>query len=115
MRLKGSHTRYAHDELEDGVAATQFRNRAHDLRLEVQHAPIAGWRGVVGLSNGQRSFSADGEEAYVQPTRTHKLGLFLLEEYQIGAWSWQAALRHDRQTVRAQDDAVERSHQGLSA
>ena len=115
VRLKGSHTRYAHDELEDGVAATQFRNRAHDLRLEVQHAPIAGWRGVVGLSNGQRSFSADGEEAYVQPTRTHKLGLFLLEEYQIGAWSWQAALRHDRQTVRAQDDAVERSHQGLSA
>jgi iron complex outermembrane receptor protein len=36
---------------------------------------------VVGLQTSQRKFSAEGEEAYVQPTVTRKVGLFVLEEY----------------------------------
>ncbi|HEY4664488.1 MAG TPA: TonB-dependent receptor [Comamonas sp.] len=115
LRLKGSHTRYSHDELEEGEVATAFRNRAHDLRFELHHAPIAGWRGVLGVSNGQRNFSAQGEEQYVPATRTQKQGLFLLEEYQWADWRLQAALRHDRQSVRVQADGVERKHNGTSA
>ena len=115
LRFKGSHTRYAHDELEGAEVATQFRNRAHDARIEVQHAPIAGWRGMVGMQNGQRRFSADGEEAYVQPTNTHKWGVFMLEELQVGDWRWQAALRHDRQQVTAFDSQIERKHHANSA
>ena len=91
VRLKGSHTRYGHDEKEEGAVATAFRNRANDLRLEVQHAPIAGWRGMVGLSQGLRNFSAQGEEQYLPATRTKKHGIFLLEAYQWSAWSVQAA------------------------
>lgn len=115
VRLKGSHTRYGHDEVEEGELATAFRNRAHDLRVEVQHAPIAGWRGVVGVNNGQRNFSAAGEESYVLPTRTQKQGIFVLEETQRGSWLWQAALRHDRQTVHTQQAGQTRKHQGTSA
>lgn len=115
LRLKGSHTRYGHDELEEAQVATTFSNRAHDLRLEAQHAPIAGWRGVVGVSHGQRHFSAQGEEAYVPATRTQKQGVFALEEYQIGDWRWQAAVRHDRQRVRTLHNAAERAHHANSA
>ena len=115
IRLQGSHTRYAHDEVEEGEVSTAFRNRAHDLRLEVQHQPIAGWRGVLGISNGQRNFSADGHEAYTPATRTQKQALFLLEEYQWNDWRLQAALRHDRQSTERLRDAMERKHFGTSA
>lgn len=115
VRLRASRTRYGHDEIEGSQVATSFRNRAHDVRLEVQHAPLAGWRGVWGLSAGQREFSAVGMEAYVQPTDTRRQGLFLLEEYTLGDWRFQAALRHDRQRVQAQESAQERKHHGTSA
>lgn len=115
IRLQGSHTRYQHDELEEGVVATAFRNRAHDVRLEIQHALVAGWRGSFGISNGQRDFSAQGEEDYVPATQTQRRGLFWLEEYQHGDWRWQAALRHDRQQVQRQADGLQRQHQGTSA
>ena len=115
VRLKGSHTRYAHDEVEEGAVTTAFRNRAHDLRLEVEHAPIVGWRGVLGVSNGQRNFSADGQEAYTPATRTQKQGVFLLEEAQWGDWRVQAALRYDRQSVARTQDQQTRKHHGTSA
>lgn len=116
VRLSGAFTRYRHDEIEDGEIGTSFRNRANNLRVEVQHAPLwAGLTGVVGVQTGQRRFSAEGEEAYVQPTVTQSQGLFVLEEYKLGDWRWQAALRHDRQTVDAQQDGTSRSHSGNSA
>lgn len=115
VRLKGSHTRYGHGESESGQVATTFSNRAHDWRVELQHAPIAGWRGMVGMGQGQRHFSAEGEEAYVPATRTQKQGIFVLEEYQVGVWRWQAALRHDRQRVRTVTTATERTHSATSA
>lgn len=115
VRLNASTTRYAHDELDEGVVATEFRNRAHDLRLEVEHQPLAGLSGVFGLQSGQSRFSAEGEEATVQPTDTRSWGLFWLERYQLGDWTLQGALRHDQQRVRALQSDVERKHNGSSA
>jgi iron complex outermembrane receptor protein len=115
MRLRAGLTDYTHDEIEDGAVGTTFSNRAHDTRLELQHLPIAGWRGVLGLQTSQRKFKAEGDEAYIEPTRTRKLGLFALEEYRLGPWRIEAALRHDRQTTNALDSNLERSHNGTSA
>lgn len=115
LRLRAGTTDYVHDEVEDGAVATTFRNKAHDLRMELQHQPIAGWRGLLGVQTADRKFSAVGEEAYVQPTRTRSTGLFLLEEYRIGDWRIEAALRHDRQSAEALDSGTRRSHNGTSA
>lgn len=115
LRLRGGFTDYVHDEVEGGEVATTFKNKAHDLRVELQHQPIAGLRGLVGVRTAERKFSAVGEEAYVQPTRTRSTGLFLLEEYRLGDWRIEGALRHDRQSARALDSDVERSHHGTSA
>ena len=123
LRLRAGVTDYVHDEVEDGAIATTFKNKAYDTRIELQHEPIAGFKGVVGLQTSQRKFSAIGEEAYVQPTVTRKTGLFVLEEYRLndwyGDWRFEAALRHDRQTAEAlasgSAGGTERSHNGTSA
>ena len=123
LRLRAGVTDYVHDEVEEGAIATTFKNKAYDTRIELQHEPIAGFKGVVGLQTSQRKFSAIGEEAYVQPTVTRKTGLFVLEEYRLndwyGDWRFEAALRHDRQTAEAlasgSAGGTERSHNGTSA
>ena len=123
LRLRAGVTDYVHDEVEDGAIATTFKNKAYDTRIELQHEPIAGFKGVVGLQTSQRKFSAIGEEAYVQPTVTRKTGLFALEEYRLndwyGDWRFEAALRHDHQTAEAlasgSAGGTERSHNGTSA
>ena len=115
LRLRGGVTDYAHDEIEDGAIGTRFRNKAYDTRLELEHAPVAGFKGVFGLQTSQRKFSAAGDEAYVEPTVTRKTGLFVLEEYRVGTWRFEGALRHDRQTAQAQTRAIERDHHGTSA
>ncbi len=123
LRLRAGVTDYVHDEVEDGAIATTFKNKAYDTRMELQHEPLAGFKGVVGLQTSQRKFSAIGEEAYVQPTVTRKTGLFALEEYRLndwyGDWRFEAALRHDRQAAEAlasgSAGGTERSHNGTSA
>jgi iron complex outermembrane receptor protein len=119
LRLRAGVTDYVHDEVEDGTIATTFKNKAYDTRIELQHEPLAGFKGVVGLQTSQRKFSAIGEEAYVQPTVTRKTGLFVLEEYRWNDWRFEAALRHDRQTAEAlasgSAGGTERSHNGTSA
>jgi len=114
VRLRAGSTDYVHDEVEDGEIATTFKNKAYDLRLELQHAPVAGWRGVAGVQTSERKFSAQGEEAYVEPTITTRWGVFLLEEYRIGDWRIEGALRHDRQTAEARESGIETKHNGTS-
>lgn len=115
LRLRASVTDYAHDEVEDGAVSTTFHNKAHGVRIELQHAPIGGFKGLVGVQSSQRKFSATGEEAYVQPTATRKTGVFVLEEYRWNNWRLQGALRHDRQSAEALTSQIARSHHGTSA
>ena len=99
VRMRASITEYVHDELEEGVVSTSFRNKGHDARLEAVHAPLAGWRGVFGLQTTRRDFSAIGEEAYVPPTLTRKHAAFLTEEYRLDNWRFEAGLRHEWQDI----------------
>ena len=114
LRLRASHTDYRHHEVEDGTIATTFRNRAHDGRVELEHVPLAGWRGVLGLQTSRRDFRALGEEAYVPPTLTRKDGAFLVEEYTAGDWRFEAGLRREWQDIDVDAAARDRSHDGSS-
>jgi len=114
-RLRAAVTRYRHHEIEGQEISTTFRNRAHDARLELEHLPIAGWRGVLGVQTSQRRFSALGEEAYVAPTRTNRTALFALEERRFGDVRVEASLRHEWQRIDV-DSLTQRdaSHRGTS-
>ena len=115
LRLRASFTDYKHDEIEGTEIATTFKNKGHDARLEMEHHPVFGWRGVVGLQTSKRDFSALGEEAYVAPTVTKKHAAFLVEEYKLGQWRFEAGLRHEWQDI-AVDSATlqDRSARGTS-
>ena len=49
IRFRGNHTDYRHHEIEEGEIGSTFTNKGGDARLEVEHAPLGNWRGVVGL------------------------------------------------------------------
>ena len=99
LRLRAAFTDYKHDEIEGTEVATTFKNKGHDARLEMEHVPLGGWRGVVGLQTTKRDFSALGEEAYVAPTLTRKHAAFLVEEYNLAQWRFEAGLRHEWQDI----------------
>jgi len=99
VRLRASFTDYRHDELEENVVATSFLNKGHDVRVEMEHAQVAGVRGVFGLQTTRRDFATLGEEAYVPPTVTKKHAAFLTEEYKLDDWRFEAGLRHEWQDI----------------
>lgn len=118
-RLRASYTDYGHDEIErtEGIdsVGTRFRSKASDARVELEHAPLGGWRGVLGLQTGRRDFRADGDEAYVPPTVTTRQAAFLTEEYTLSDWRFEAGLRHEWQDIDV-DSSIQRnrSHSGNS-
>ncbi len=109
LRLRAAFTDYKHDEIEGTEVATTFKNKGHDARLEMEHVPLGGWRGVAGLQTSKRDFSALGEEAYVAPTVTKKHAAFLVEEYNLAQWRFEAGLRHEWQDI-AVDSATLQDH-----
>ena len=77
---------YEHTEFEaPGEAGTVFANEGYEGRVEFDHE-FAGFQGAFGVQISDREFSAIGEEAFVSPTDTQSLGVFLYEttEYESG-------------------------------
>jgi iron complex outermembrane receptor protein len=81
MRVKFRDANYRHDEIEaTGEIGTTFRNKGNESRVELTHAPIAGWTGVLGIQQDRKTISALGEEAVIPLTRNRETGLFLVED-----------------------------------
>lgn len=105
IRVRASHTDYAHDEMEEGEVATTFLNDGYEARVELQHAPIAGWRGVAGLQYTDTEFSALGEEAFLPTIESDSVGLFVVEHYELNdAWHLEAGLRQEWEKHRPVND-----------
>ncbi len=102
VRLRAGHTDYRHDEVEEGEILTTFTNKGYDGRLEVQHSEWNGLRGVIGTQISQSDFGAEGVESYLKPTETRSAGVFLMEEYEIGDWHLEGAIRKDWQELTTQ-------------
>lgn len=114
IRFRGGLTDYQHDEIEGGEVGTRFKNKGYDMRVELQHKPIAGWRGVIGLQNAYSDFSAEGEEAFLPPSKTRWNGIFVLEEYQLNDWRFELGARQDWQRVSPSGGAPRSSLSGTS-
>lgn len=99
IRLRAGHTDYRHDEVEEGEILTTFTNKGYDARLEVQHVEWNGLRGVLGLQSSKTDFAAVGVESYLKATETQSVGVFLMEEYEVGNWHLEGAIRQDWQEL----------------
>ncbi|QDJ50137.1 TonB-dependent receptor domain-containing protein [Bordetella hinzii] len=99
LRFRSGFTDYQHDEIEGGKVGTRFKNEGFDARLELEHKPWMGLRGVMGVQTAFSDFRADGEEAFLPRSKTRANGIFLLEEYRLADWRFETGARQDWQSV----------------
>jgi iron complex outermembrane receptor protein len=90
-----TYTDYEHKELEGTEVGTRFERDTWESRVELVHGAILGAHGVVGLQWRADEFSAIGEEAYVPETDSTEWGLFLIEDFHHGNWTYEVGLRGD--------------------
>ena len=112
LRGRIGYADYKHTEFENGIAGTVFRNKSWEGRLEAEHAPIGGIKGVVGIQASSRDFKATGEEAFIPPTVTDNYAAFILERYELGSWLFTAGGRVEYQRVEAAALGQERTFTG---
>ena len=114
-KLRLAHSDYQHEEIEGQNVATRFDSKATDVRLELTHEPLFGWRGIIGGQSNRRNFKASGEEAYVPPTLTKNHGIFVLEEYQWHTLRYELGLRHEWQSIDVRKSTQpNKNHSGTS-
>jgi iron complex outermembrane receptor protein len=94
---------YSHQEMEGDELGTRFDNRWTEGRLDFVNESILGFTGILGLQAVRRDFSAAGDEAFVEPTDTTKLGAYVFEESSVDPVGFQFGLRYDRQDTRSSD------------
>ena len=105
---------YDHTELEGDEIGTVFLNEAWDGRIEFVHRPIGNLEGAFGLQLRNRDFEAIGAEAFVPPTTTDSLAVFLVEEATLGALTLTGGLRYEKIDVESTTTSVERDFDTLS-
>lgn len=87
---------YEHQEIEpDGEVATNFANDAWEARAELVYES-AQWRGAFGLQHADKSFSAVGEEAFIQPVDTTDTGIFWVGERSFETFDLETGVRLGR-------------------
>jgi iron complex outermembrane receptor protein len=87
LKVRMGYNDYKHAEIErTGEIATRFKNQALESRVELLHEPLANWKGVIGVQFRDRYFSALGEETVVPITKSHSVGVFLIEERNWNRW-----------------------------
>jgi iron complex outermembrane receptor protein len=103
IRVRAGVTDYQHKELEDGAVASTFKNQANDVRLELTHKALAGWKGLVGLQWEYSDFDvvALEEDPLMPRTKSPKLGVFILEETQVGSGTLRIGGRVEHAQVKA--------------
>ncbi len=106
LQWQFSRANYRHDEIEgDGSLGTRFSQRGSELRVQAEHAQVAGARGVLGWQLEQSRFEVQGEEALLPSNRNRAQGLFILEQWSDGPWQLGLGARRDQVRVRSEGDA----------
>ncbi|MDB5698165.1 MAG: TonB-dependent receptor [Alphaproteobacteria bacterium] len=107
IRLRGGYSDYQHSEIDEaGTIGTTFFNKGYEGRLEFVQSDRNGWGGGFGAQYFHRNLNTVGDEKSLPRNTTSQLGLFALENYRSGAFRAEAGARYERQTVKAQADAL---------
>ncbi|MBK1689156.1 membrane receptor protein [Rubrivivax gelatinosus] len=99
LKLQARGADYEHREMEGAEVGTVFSSRGGEVRAEARHRALGPLRGVIGVQAEDFDFSALGEEAFVPDTTTRRLGLFALEEMDLGPGVVSAGARVERADV----------------
>ncbi len=116
LNLRFGFADYRHDEIDDmGAIGTSFFNKALEARADLVQRARGGWRGASGVQLLVRDFDTLGAEAYIPRNATEQLGLFTLQEFELGA-GLRAEIggRFEHVSVRSVVADVRRSFDALS-
>lgn len=114
LRAHASYTDYKHDEIEGNTAATTFKSKGYDGRLELVHNPIAEWEGVIGTQYNQQKLNISGEESLMSPNKTQKWSAFGLEHKQFGNFHVELGARVDQQKIEIDSKQKDYDDYGIS-
>jgi iron complex outermembrane recepter protein len=92
--------RYQHQELDEGVVGTLFKNRGIDSRLELRYKASLNNQGVIGLQTEHSDFAAIGDEAFLPPSKTKSIGTFVVHDWNQPWGRLSAGLRVDRVKIQ---------------
>jgi iron complex outermembrane receptor protein len=110
LKVRMGYNDYKHAEIErTGEIATRFKNQAIESRAELLHEPLANWKGVIGVQFRDRHFSALGEETVVPVTKSHSVGVFLVEERNWNRWRLELGGRGEYAAQDPKDNLPSRS------
>lgn len=114
FRIRLAAADYEHTEFEGEEVGTIFRTQGLEGRLEAVQSERNGWRGVIGGQFFLRDFEAIGAEAFVPPNDTSQIGLFTLQEIELGQIELEGALRLERTSVSAPSLGIDRNFNAFS-
>ncbi|KQM67652.1 TonB-dependent receptor [Sphingomonas sp. Leaf17] len=109
IRVRAGAAEYRHFELEpDNAIGTAFYNKGLEGRLELVQAKRGVWQGASGVQYFSRDFNVVGDEAFLPRNSTEQVGLFTLQQVNLGAIRAEAGVRYERSSLSAKtptDDA----------
>ncbi|MBS0498313.1 MAG: TonB-dependent receptor [Proteobacteria bacterium] len=95
LKVRFNYNDYRHNELTEHEIGTRFKNREQEGRAELVHAPIANWRGTMGIQLQNRDFSAKGDEAFVPSSVSQSASIFMLEKRDWQRWQFEIGGRFE--------------------
>lgn len=109
LRTRWALNDFEHLEIEGGgEVGTDLQNDELEGRVELVHAPLAGFDGAVGVQLRDRDLETAGEEAFVPDSELTSVGVFLLERRDVGAWHVELGARYEHQS--AESGALDVTH-----
>jgi iron complex outermembrane recepter protein len=103
LRMKFGYTDYKHVELDDGIPATTFLNKSYESRLELEHQPIGIVKGTLGFQSVNSQFSALGAETIVPKSDIDSYGLFAVESFALGNFTYELGVRGEWQGIAPEE------------
>lgn len=101
VHFRAGYTDYEHAEVEGGLVGTTFSNETEELRVDLLHKPMAGWRGGISLHYKGSDVFAQGEEAFTPPSEMEMFAVALMEERHFGDFLVQLGARAESVTLDA--------------
>jgi iron complex outermembrane recepter protein len=114
IKLRIGAADYEHTEFEGSEVGTVFKSKGLEGRLEFAQRDTGSWRGASGLQYFTRDFEAVGAEAFVPPNQTDQIGLFTLQEIDLGRVELEAAARYEHTNVRTDPLGLKRRFNAFS-
>ncbi|TXI10609.1 MAG: TonB-dependent receptor, partial [Novosphingobium sp.] len=102
IKARAGFASYRHFELEpDGAIGTAFYNKGLEGRVELVQADRGAWKGASGVQYFSRDFNVIGDEAFLPKSSTQQLGLFTLQQIDLGALKLEGGARYEHTVLEA--------------